>query len=660
MRWHSAWPAWFAIVGALVLRGVEDPLDVRIGTLVLGTFMALRILVVPRVDASRWSSRMKGLVMTCFFLVGWALLFLLTERLAESGRFFFQVLVFIAISLIEETWTDAFVRRVTRSLAAGAICMVAVGTSGLDLELRIGAALVLGGFCLLAFDLAGRTRHRPQVTISGALRERLLLMGLLVTAIGLGWIIDEWNRESADLENPEASIRNETLTGFTAEVTLGGMSRLKNDDRLAMQVEVRGPRGERWTHEEGEATTNPPLLLRGQALDQFDGLAFRAGPPGRAWTGRPWRVQRQRVSERITVRPHGGTQLFCLGIPDEVTDGAILDGDHVRWEVPFGEAVSYEVASREIYPADRGRLDRLRARHPDPRYLALPAGLDDEIRLLGKELVADAPERDHDRVRFVRDWLQREGGFQYARRDRNGGPDPLKAFLFETRTGHCEYFATAMVVLLRAGGLPARLAVGFRGGTYDERREHYRVLRSNAHAWVEVPFQGAGWVPFDPTPGENRLDVAVDGRPIAGAEEAAAGGPGPLEALDPGKWNDPKRVLPLLVAAAFGLLLMLLLGRRLRTLATDSITQSGVQRDPAVRWRRLLVKLGAPSRDSATLRDLTRTLPADRQASGDPVLTDAINAWRFDPDAGDDARAENLGEQVRVAERRAREHGLDR
>ena len=72
-------------------------------------------------------------------------------------------------------------------------------------------------------------------------------------------------------------------------------------------------------------------------------------------------------------------------------------------------------------------------------------------------------------------------------------------FLFDLRQGYCDYFATAMVVLARLNGIPARLAVGYTMGQFDPQRGDYRVTELNAHSWPELYFPGYGWIPFEPT-----------------------------------------------------------------------------------------------------------------------------------------------------------------
>ena len=103
---------------------------------------------------------------------------------------------------------------------------------------------------------------------------------------------------------------------------------------------------------------------------------------------------------------------------------------------------------------------------------------------------------------------------------------PLDAFLFDDRRGYCQHFSGAMALMLRMVGIPARVAAGFSPGTYNRDAGQYRVRDLDAHSWVEVYFEGVGWVPFDPTPraadAEETGEEAA-GAPATGGEEASAG-----------------------------------------------------------------------------------------------------------------------------------------
>jgi transglutaminase-like putative cysteine protease len=141
------------------------------------------------------------------------------------------------------------------------------------------------------------------------------------------------------------------------------------------------------------------------------------------------------------------------------------------------------------------------------RYLQLPNGFDHRIRELARRTAngATSPYRDSQRQsRPIFDpttpipsiWHRVDDG------------DPVADFLFTARQGHCEYFASAMVLMLRALGVPARLVNGFQTGEYSEAADVFTVRQSDAHSWVEVYFSEQGWVQFEPTPdaGMSRYD----------------------------------------------------------------------------------------------------------------------------------------------------------
>jgi hypothetical protein len=150
-------------------------------------------------------------------------------------------------------------------------------------------------------------------------------------------------------------------------------------------------------------------------------------------------------------------------------------------------------------------VERLRAAgtdYPDwvrSRYLWLPDTVPERVRALARDLTATAPT-PYDRAYAIETYLR---GFPY---NLNVPPPPSDRdvadyFLFELQEGYCDYYATAMVVLARAAGLPARYVTGYATGSYDYAKGHYVVTEANAHAWAEVYFPGYGWVEFEPTAG---------------------------------------------------------------------------------------------------------------------------------------------------------------
>jgi len=127
-------------------------------------------------------------------------------------------------------------------------------------------------------------------------------------------------------------------------------------------------------------------------------------------------------------------------------------------------------------------------------------------------------------VRRVDSYLGR--GFRYDERPSPGGPGepPLEHFLFETRAGYCQHFSGAMALLLRMGGVPARVATGFSPGGYRRNQGEWVVRDRDAHSWVEAWFDGLGWVTFDPTPTATPARSLIAAIDEPGTESAADSG----------------------------------------------------------------------------------------------------------------------------------------
>ncbi len=117
-------------------------------------------------------------------------------------------------------------------------------------------------------------------------------------------------------------------------------------------------------------------------------------------------------------------------------------------------------------------------------------------------------------------------GFTYTERPPEAplGTHPLEWFLFDTKAGYCQHYSAAMALLLRMGGIPARVATGFSPGGYSKRRGAWIVRDTDAHSWVEAWFEGFGWVTVDPTPSATpaRSQIAALSAPASGADAAAA------------------------------------------------------------------------------------------------------------------------------------------
>ncbi len=197
----------------------------------------------------------------------------------------------------------------------------------------------------------------------------------------------------------------------------------------------------------------------------------------------------------------------------------------VTWRIPsenmadaFGatsQAGSYQATSLQITPSIEQMRNALPL-YPEwilARYLTLPENLPQRVKELSMELTRDQPT-PYDQAVAIEAYLR---GYPYSLNVPKPpvSQDVVDYFLFELKRGYCDYYATAMVVLSRAAGLPARLVSGYSSGTYDTLNARYIVTADNAHSWVEIYFSGIGWVEFEPTgslPTINR-HTDVDGLP---------------------------------------------------------------------------------------------------------------------------------------------------
>ena len=296
--------------------------------------------------------------------------------------------------------------------------------------------------------------------------------------------------------------------GFSENVTLGQIGSLKQDDGLVMRVRIENeepPRGLRW---------------RGVALDEFTGMSWRKSQDAR----RPEPVNERSgffVLGTTESLHHLTTQTFFLEPLESPVLFAAPRVVAVQGDLPFVrldaegsiqsrrhdfERLMYKAISDTDEPAAAELRDDMR---PYPvafqRYLQLPEDLDPRIVALARRMILEGNARNrYDAAKAIEWQLQRD--FGYSLEMKASGPDPVSDFLFNIKAGHCEYFATAMAVLLRTHGVATRVVNGFLPGEYNEAAEAYTVRQSDAHSWVEVYFpETRSWVTFDPTPSAGRV-----------------------------------------------------------------------------------------------------------------------------------------------------------
>lgn len=456
--------------------------------------------------------------------------------------------------------------------AALLLNVLSTATSGLNAHLVLYAlgALVL----VVQVNLTGwmaewrrrRVRVGPEVTfdlVRYGLVLSLLLLGVasltpaaaasepllrLARSLEEPWdaFMDEWNRLFAAL-NYQLFRPGDW---FGPSLELGGPVELGNKPL----ADVRGASIRYWRAMVYDRYTGREWLLS-------EAQEAPAGPEAPPYSLPPFGL-RQVISQTVTVYSPGNRLLIGTAQPLPVVDiparaelfflpreGATAElpppdlfALYSRARLRTGE--TYQIWS-SVTEADAQSLRAAPAEYPAwvvERYLQLPEDLPTRVRDLAEEITApyDAP---YDKVvaleRFLRTYTYNEA-VPAPPPERDG----VDYFLFDSREGYCNYYASALAVMARAVGIPARMVVGYTGGEYLPDQGVYRIREQDAHAWVEVFFPGYGWVEFEPTAARpaivRRERAAMQAGPQRGPEDEVRGSPwededkyGPAEPLGP-------------------------------------------------------------------------------------------------------------------------------
>ncbi len=300
--------------------------------------------------------------------------------------------------------------------------------------------------------------------------------------------------------------RGVVTSGFSDRVELGDIGRIRLDPSLVLRVES------------GDAAALPAdeRYWRGLAFDHFDGRSWSVTQlPHERIFGDPEigvdlgvRHRGHRLVQEVTREEISPGVLFSAGTASLVRGGlGPLERDangSLFAHASADKRVLYSLISYVEPPEDaKLALDRATPPAGGERYLQLPA-LDARVGELVRSVVAGAAS-DAERVRRIEAHLRSVGRYTDTPPPLHAGSSPVEQFLLARSEGHCEYFASAMVTLLRSVGLPARLVNGFAGGHENALGGFIELAQSDAHSWVEVHYARAGWVGYDPTPPDARL-----------------------------------------------------------------------------------------------------------------------------------------------------------
>ncbi len=297
------------------------------------------------------------------------------------------------------------------------------------------------------------------------------------------------------------------VTGLSDRMSPGDISSLSQSDALAFRVKF-----------DGEAPPPPERYWRGLVLHDFNGRTWAGGGPiGNRPATEQIEFEGDPVRYRITLEPTNQQWVFALELPFEWTLPRTRMGFRQQLYniYPIDQRIAYEVLS---YPAYRNQASvdvRSRAWYTD-----LPGRTNPLTRALASEMRARAGS-DQDFIRDVLARFNRED-YYYTLRPPALGNNPVDRFLFDTRRGFCEHYASAFAVMMRAAGIPARIVLGYQGGEFNPLSGQYVIRQSDAHAWTEVWLEGQGWHRVDPTAAvaPERVELGIAGAIVDGVGAA--------------------------------------------------------------------------------------------------------------------------------------------
>jgi hypothetical protein len=262
-------------------------------------------------------------------------------------------------------------------------------------------------------------------------------------------------------------------SGFSSKVSLGDVNSIQEDNRIAFRVVMK--------------KVDYPLYFRGVVFDKFEGSVWKSEENGLQPADA--KFDGEMIEYEMYLEPHFEKYLITVDYPYTLNmDKRVFINGKLEAKVKrnIDKKVRYAGIS---YYSDRIKIKDLNLE----KYLDT-SQIPNKIRELALRFIESSPVKSAENIeKYLK------SNYQYSLAGLSTENEPVEDFLFKTKKGNCEYFASAMALLLRVNNIPARLVGGFKGGFYNERGGYYAVANKNAHVWVEAYIDEA-WTRFDPTP----------------------------------------------------------------------------------------------------------------------------------------------------------------
>lgn len=350
---------------------------------------------------------------------------------------------------------------------------------------------------------------------------------------------------------PEGVLGNGLSGGGTGAGGVGGTVSVGNNPMLDMGKNLK-----QGTNTVALTYTGDATYLKFTVLDQFDGQVWTSAP--RSGYGEvdgdfppPPGLTQPLESVGQTKRSiHATKSLRLVWVPAPYPVKSMSINGKWKYDTSAMDIVSannrtvaglrYNVTSYDVEPTEDQLLNALDTGAPDQYTLFVPqnSNATNKIRQLAKDVTASAKNNHYLQAVALQDWFRKSGGFAYdTSNDSRSGMRAIEDFL-ENKHGYCEQFATAMALMARTLGIPARVGMGFLPGRQEGDDKKYVVRMHDMHAWPELYFEGSGWVRFEPTPS---LPSAVEPDWTQPTNTIAPSSPStaPTDVTSPSESDDP-------------------------------------------------------------------------------------------------------------------------
>lgn len=300
---------------------------------------------------------------------------------------------------------------------------------------------------------------------------------------------------------------SQAVTGLGNTMSPGDITDLGLSDDIAFRVAF-----------DGRAPTPDLLYWRGPVLAEFDGRTWSGLPSGFGNRARDQlEVTGTPVSYRMVMEPHHKRWVLALDMPGEWASDKVWMNRFYQLVTPeIKKRRSFEITSYPEYRATQPMSQELQG-----FYRRLPEDYNPRTQALAERLLAESPDPETLIANALR-FFQLETFF-YTLTPPPLGRHTADEFLFDTREGFCEHYASAFAVLMRYAGLPARIVTGYQGGELNGFGDYYIIRQSDAHAWVEVWLNDAGWIRIDPTAAVAPLRISDGLNNAMGRQEPVPG-----------------------------------------------------------------------------------------------------------------------------------------